>query len=167
MSCSSRIGRLACPGFYAAIGSGAGIAPCSPSRPGELHPEPLTGPDVSLSTYPDRTTFEGCRLPPTPAGPSCCQLTLIDPHADRLLTSLHGNYPASPLLRSSPPLVCASVLSASRFGSCAFSLTIADQVLKFRTKARTGVTPPVPRTSPGQSAGFRQTAPRVGRQPRF
>jgi len=34
--------------------------------------------------------------------------------------------------------------------ACAFSLTIANQVLKFPTKARTGVTPPVHRTSPGQ-----------------
>jgi hypothetical protein len=28
----------------------------SPSRPGEFHPEPLTEPDVSLSTYPARAT---------------------------------------------------------------------------------------------------------------
>jgi hypothetical protein len=97
------------------IGIGAAVTRRPPSRPGELHPEPLTGPDVSLSTYPARATFEGCRLPPRPAGSSCCQLTLIDLHAGRLLPSLHGNYPASPLLRSSPPLVCASVLSASRF----------------------------------------------------
>jgi hypothetical protein len=27
-----------------------------PSRPGEFHPEPLTEPDLSLSTYPARTT---------------------------------------------------------------------------------------------------------------
>jgi hypothetical protein len=27
----------------------------APSRPEEFHPEPLTGPDVSLSTYPART----------------------------------------------------------------------------------------------------------------
>ena len=27
-----------------------------PSRPGEFHPEPLTDPDVSLSTYPARAT---------------------------------------------------------------------------------------------------------------
>ena len=41
-----------------------------PSRPGELRPEPLTGPDVSLSTYPARTTAEDRRLPPRPAGPA-------------------------------------------------------------------------------------------------
>jgi hypothetical protein len=34
--------------------------------------------------------------------------------------------------------------------ACAFSLTIANQVLKFRTKAQTRVTPPVHRTSHGQ-----------------
>jgi hypothetical protein len=34
--------------------------------------------------------------------------------------------------------------------ACAFSLPIANQVLKFRTKAQTRVTPPVHRTSHGQ-----------------
>src|SRR5262249_446197 len=34
-----------------------------PSRPGEFHPEPLTEPDVSLSTYPARATAR--RLPPS------------------------------------------------------------------------------------------------------
>src|ERR1039457_1522381 len=47
----------------------------SPSRPGELHPEPLTDPDLSLSTHPARAPPEGCRLLPRPAGSSCCQLT--------------------------------------------------------------------------------------------
>jgi hypothetical protein len=34
-----------------------------PSRPGEFHPEPLTEPDLSLSTYPARATAR--RLPPS------------------------------------------------------------------------------------------------------
>jgi hypothetical protein len=34
-----------------------------PSRPGEFHPEPLTEPDVSLSTYPARAVAR--RLPPS------------------------------------------------------------------------------------------------------
>ena len=36
----------------------AEISPTSPlpSRPGEFHPEPLTEPDLSLSTYPARAT---------------------------------------------------------------------------------------------------------------
>src|ERR1700693_5583665 len=79
------------------------LPPPEPSRPGELHPEPLTGPDVSLSTYPARTTFEGCRLPPRPAGSSCCQLTLICLHAGRPLhwdrirarPALGGGFPIS------------------------------------------------------------------------
>ena len=34
-----------------------------PSRPGELHPEPLTDPDVNLSIHPARATQR--RLPPS------------------------------------------------------------------------------------------------------
>ena len=34
----------------------ASARPRLPSRPGEFHPEPLTEPDLSLSTYPARTT---------------------------------------------------------------------------------------------------------------
>src|SRR6202043_649151 len=40
--------------------------------------------------------------------------TLSDSQPCRLLTLLHGHYPASALLRGSPPLSGASVLSASR-----------------------------------------------------
>jgi len=45
--------------------------------------------------------------------------TLSDSQPCRLLTSLHGHYPASSLLRGSPPLSGASVLSASRFSPLA------------------------------------------------
>ena len=34
-----------------------------PSRPGELHPEPLTDPDLTLSRHPARATAR--RLPPS------------------------------------------------------------------------------------------------------
>ena len=34
-----------------------------PSRPGELHPEPLTDPDLNLSIHPARVTAR--RLPPS------------------------------------------------------------------------------------------------------
>ena len=34
-----------------------------PSRPGEFHPEPLTDPDLNLSTHPARVTAR--RLPPS------------------------------------------------------------------------------------------------------
>ena len=84
-----------------------------PSRPGESHPEPLTDPDLTLSRHPARATER--RLPPSVKnwGSSCCQLAR--PDVDDLLPLLHGHYPVSSLLRSSPPLAGASVLSASRF----------------------------------------------------
>ena len=44
------------------IGIGAAVTRRPPSRPGELHPEPLTEPDVNLSAYPAGATPE--RLPP-------------------------------------------------------------------------------------------------------
>ena len=151
------------------IGIGGQIAPTAGSRPGELHPEPLTGPDVSLSTYPARTTLEGCRLPPRPAGSSCCQLTLIRsprrspaPFAPRELP----RFPAT--TEQSAPDLRIGTFGLAVLPLVPFPLvSLASQVLKFPTKARTGVTPPVHRTSPGQYAGFRQTAPGVGRQPRF
>jgi len=56
---------------------------------------------------------EGCRLSPKiGAHPVVSWLT---PDVGDLPPLLHGNYPASSLLRSSPPLAGASVLSASRF----------------------------------------------------
>jgi hypothetical protein len=83
-----------------------------PSRPGESHPEPLTDPDLTLSRHPARATER--RLPPSVKNwsSSCYQLAHSD--VDDLLPLLHGHYPVSSLLRSSPPLAGASVLSASR-----------------------------------------------------
>ena len=40
-----------------------GASSQTPSRPGEFHPEPLTDPDMSLSTHPARATQR--RLPPS------------------------------------------------------------------------------------------------------
>ena len=49
-------------------------SPVLPSRPGELHPEPLTEPDLTLSRHPARATER--RLPPPVENwsSSCCQL---------------------------------------------------------------------------------------------
>src|SRR5215831_2342004 len=68
--------------------------------------------------------------------------------------SLHGNYPASSLLRSSAPLAGASVL----FGLVGpplvpSPLASPSSVLKFRTKAHIQVMPPIRRTPPGQYVG--------------
>jgi hypothetical protein len=54
--------------FRAAVGVGADVTQTSiedllPSRPGELHPEPLTEPDLTLSRHPARATAR--RLPPS------------------------------------------------------------------------------------------------------
>src|SRR5215831_17669457 len=86
------------------------LRPCWPLR--EFHPEPLTDPYVSLSTYTARATAR--RLPPSveqgahpgkPVGPN--QPRWPASFAPAPLQRLH-------LLRGSPPLSGASVLSASR-----------------------------------------------------
>ena len=94
--------------------------------------------------------MKGCRLPSESASSSGYPLTLFDPDAGDLLPSLLGHYPVSTLIRSSPPLGGASVLSASWFVHLCLSLSIASQVLKFRTKARTRFTPPLHRTPHSQ-----------------
>ena len=85
-----------------------------PSRPGDLHPEPLTDSgrkplDLSGSCHPLKAAafHRDRRVPPV------SPLTLFDRDAGDLLPLLLGHYPVSTLLRSSPPLVGASVLSAS------------------------------------------------------
>src|SRR5258708_1487288 len=78
-----------------------------------IAPGPLTGPCVSLSTHTARATDESCRLRPRPVGSSCCQLTGSIPTLGGPPPSLHGHYSASAVLRGSPPLIGASVLSAS------------------------------------------------------
>src|SRR6516164_5219233 len=87
------------------------------------HPEPLTDSghkplDLSGSCHPLKAAaFHRDRRVP-PVNP----LTLFDRDAGDLLPSLLGHYLVSTLLRSSPPLGGASVLSASWFVHlCLFS----------------------------------------------
>src|SRR5262249_32306376 len=92
--------------------------PSLPSRPGEFHPEPLTDPDLSLSTYPARATAR--RLPPSiehrvPPLP-------VDPSQMAIACSLRST--GITLLRSSPSLAGAS-FSLAVGAACAFSLGIA------------------------------------------
>ena len=93
------------------LGHGLYIAP---SRPGELHPEPITDPDLSLSTHPARATPR--KLPPSVRTSRFLLLPVdqVDPNAGDPPPSLHGHYSVSSVLRGSPPLAGASVLSASR-----------------------------------------------------
>ena len=87
--------------------------PQLPSRPGEFHPEPLTDPDLILSHHPARATAR--RLPPSverralPGKTGWPKSTAMT----RLLRS-SSITELSSLLRGSPPLSGASVLSASR-----------------------------------------------------
>jgi hypothetical protein len=92
----------------------------SPSRPWELHPEPLTDPDLSLSTHPARATQR--KLPPSVETSRFLLLPVdqIDSDAGDPPPSLHGHYSVSSVLRGSPSLTGASVLSASR--SCRLRL---------------------------------------------
>ena len=79
-----------------------------------------------------------------------------------------GITPASTLLRGSPPLSGASVLSASRLEHArAFSLGIAGQVLTFRTRARLSFAPPTCRMPLGQSQCIPQALPGRWVSPRF
>ena len=78
-----------------------------PNRPEEFHPGPLTDPDVNLSIHKKAAAFhqdkEFLRLP-------------VESISTRVTCPLwlHGNYPASSLLRSSAPLIDASVNCAAR-----------------------------------------------------
>jgi hypothetical protein len=86
--------------------------PLVPSRPGEFHPEPLTDPDVILSHHPARATAR--RLPPSvdeglfPASRLARSTAMTCPLRSSPITE------PSALLRGSPPLSGALVLSALR-----------------------------------------------------
>src|SRR5207247_6760189 len=94
----------------------------------------------------------------------------VDPSQMAMARSLRstGITPASSLLRSSPPLPGASVLSASRLEPLApFSLGIADQVLTFHTRAWLSFAPPTCRMPLGQSQDTRKLIPEEGSPPGF
>jgi hypothetical protein len=100
--------------FRPAIPRSGWSPPEPPSRPGEFRPEPLTDPDLSLSTHPARATLR--KLPPSVEISRFLLLPVdqIDPNAGDPPPSLHGHYSVSSVLRGSPPLTGALVLSASR-----------------------------------------------------
>ena len=105
-----------------------------PSRPGEFHPEPLTDPDVNLSIHPARATpkkaaafgqdKEFLRLP-------------VDSILTRMTCSLRST-DITPLPRyygAVRPWLVPQYFRPHGSTACAFSLTITNQALKFRTKA--------------------------------
>src|SRR5262249_16375295 len=84
-----------------------------PSRPREFHPEPLTDPDLILSHHPARVLAR--RLPPSAKASGSSQYDPVGPCLTAKTRPLRSTSitPASTLLRGSPPLAGASVLSAS------------------------------------------------------
>src|SRR5271157_2843984 len=139
------------------------------SRPGELHPGPLSEPYVRLSphTAPIRRTRPQAR-PRFAAhtASSCCQLsgdaaTRSNPFAPVPLQNLHryyGSVRPSPLLRYSRLAV---------FAACASPLASEAWFLQFRAKACVRLTPPLRRSPSAQSSGSRRTCPRRLSRPWF
>src|SRR5262249_51389757 len=98
------------------------------SSPGELHPEALTEPCLSLSTHTALVIHEG--LPPF-ATISRFLLLPVDQlghDANDLPSSLHGHYSASSLIHGCPPLISAFLLPPS----CFFHLWLLRLTSKFR-----------------------------------
>jgi hypothetical protein len=91
-----------------------GFAPMRlPSGPREVHPRPLTDPDVKVSLHPARVTPQRpAGRPRTPPGSSRCRLARRHRAGDPP-PSLPGRSPSSARLRGGPSLPGASVLSAS------------------------------------------------------
>ena len=117
-----------------------------PGRPGEFRPEPPTDPDVNLSIHPARATLkkaaachhdkEFLRLP-----------------VDSILTWVACRLRSTgitPLLRyyaAVRPWPVRQYFRPRGSSTCAFSLGITGPVLKFHTKARIRVTPPMHRNT--------------------
>src|SRR5262252_5038782 len=122
-----------------------------PSRPEDLHPEPLTDSghkplDLSGSCHPLKAAafHRDRRVPPV------SPLTLLI--ATRVTCSLRssGITPFPRYYGAVRPWVTHRYFRTRGSSTCAFSLSIASQVLKFRTKARTRFTPPLHRTPHSQ-----------------
>src|SRR6267143_1177740 len=125
----------------------------SSGQPPSSSREKIT-PPVSTSSMEFRRVIrlvppnEGCRLPSRIGAPPVA--SWLTPNVGDLPPSLHGHYPASSLLRSSPPYPPHRYFRPRSVAACTFSLGIAGQVLKFRTRARTRVMPPIHRAPRGQ-----------------
>ena len=105
-----------------------------PSRPGEFHPEPLTDPDLSLSTHPARATAR--RLPPSVEQGLLPANRLAQINGDDLPPSLQPHYRAFiATTRQSAPLRRIGTFGLAVGAACTFSLGIAGKVLTFRTGA--------------------------------
>ena len=100
------------------------------------------------------------RFIPQAVGPS--------PRLDNAIPSLHPLSWASSLLRIAPPLCSASVLARSwRPSTCALPLSSERQVLTFRIRACSELTPPLCRVPPSLKSGIRWALSRANLPSRF
>src|SRR5215510_8003549 len=103
-----------------------------PSRPREFHPEPLTDPDLNLSTHPARAIAR--RLPPSVDNELLSANRLAQINGDDPPPSLQLHYRAFiTTTRQSAPVRRIGTFGLAVGAACAFSLAIAGQVLTFRT----------------------------------
>ena len=102
--------------------------------PGEFHPEPLTDPDLSLSTYPARAIAR--RLPPSVERRLFPANRLAQINGDDPPPSLQPHYRAfTATTRQSAPLRRIGTFGLAVRAACAFSLGIAGKVLTFHAGA--------------------------------
>src|SRR6202045_4624618 len=123
-------------------------------------------PDLTLSRHPARATAR--RLPPSVENwsSSCCQLARSQrrwptPFAPRALPRFNTT------TRQSAPLRRIGTFGLAVGAACAFSLSIAGQVLTFHTRARLSFAPPPCRMPLGQSQCIPQADPGGMATPRF
>jgi hypothetical protein len=121
-----------------------------PSSPEEFHPEALTEPCLTVSGHTARA-IPG-ELPPSVVIsrflPS--PVDQVNHDTNGLPPSLRGRYPLHRYYGAVRPCPAFRYFRPRGSTACTFSLGTAEQVLKFRTRAQIGVTPPVPRTPHGQ-----------------
>jgi hypothetical protein len=125
---------------------GTAFASCMPGRPGEFRPEPPTDPDVNLSIHPARATLEK-------AAAFHQDKEFLRLSVDSILTWVAcrlrstGITPLPRYYAAVRPWPVHRYFRPHGSSTCAFSLGITGPVLKFHTKARIRVTPPMHRNT--------------------
>ena len=133
--------------------------------PGSFTPEPLTDPDLSLSTHPAhrakagafRRTKGSSRRTSWPKSTAMTCPLRSNPHYRAFASTT----------RQSAPLRRIGTFGLAVGAACAFSLAIAGQVLTFRTGAWSSFAPPTCRMPLGQSQGIPRADPGGRVTPRF
>jgi hypothetical protein len=137
-----------------------------PSRPREFHPEPLTDPDLSLSSHPARAIAR--RLPPSVDKGLLPANRLAQINRDDPPPSLHDHYSRFfTSTRQSAPLRRIGTFGLAVRAACTFSLGIAGQVLTFHTGAWSSFAPPTRRMPLGWYQDILRADPGGWVSPRF